>query len=335
MTTIHGPTREVTELKSWLNERAAILRGISAVLAVLSIAVIYWVAPVREIVEWLRSDDSAFDMVGAFLFVAAFVALTACCLPVWIMPVLAGAIFGAWRGALIASGSCVLAAAVTFAGGRFVTGTALRTRLQSSPRLRALERTASEADWRLVAAVRVSHFLPFGLQNYALGLTGIRFPSYVLATWIATLPGIVLQAYIGDVGFLSVESWKDQTLVKWQDWALRGAALLVMGGAILYLGWLWRSRYGRILKEELNRQTQTDSANDTRRTLWPVDVIYFAAVTLILVTIAVSATVWRYAHAGSLQRARSPGDPQSSRLVAPVERQRTGFPFINETAGPP
>jgi uncharacterized membrane protein YdjX (TVP38/TMEM64 family) len=335
MTTTLGPTREVTELKRWLNERATLLRGTSAVLSVLSILAIYWAAPVREILEWLRSDGTAFDLVGAAMFVAAFVALTACCLPVWIMPVLAGAMFGAWRGAAIASGSCVLAAAVTFAGGRFVAGTALRTRLHSSPRLRALERTASEADWRLVAAVRVSHFLPFGLQNYALGLTSIRFPSYVLATWIATLPGIVLQAYIGDVGYLSVESWQDQALAKWQEWTLRGIALLVIGCAILYLGWLWRSRYGRILKEELNRQIQTESGDDTKRTLWPIDVIYFAGVTLILVTIAVTATAWRYTHAGSLQRARSPGDPQSSRLVAPVEIHRIGSHVVNETAGPP
>jgi len=38
---------------------------------------------------------------------------------------------------------------------------------------------------------------PFSLLNYALGITGVRFPNYALASWLGMIPGTLLYVYLG------------------------------------------------------------------------------------------------------------------------------------------
>ena len=52
----------------------------------------------------------------------------------------------------------------------------------------------------IVALLRLSPAVPFGLQNYLYGLTGIGFGTYLLTSWIAMLPGTVMYAYLGYLG---------------------------------------------------------------------------------------------------------------------------------------
>jgi uncharacterized membrane protein YdjX (TVP38/TMEM64 family) len=42
--------------------------------------------------------------------------------------------------------------------------------------------------------------LPFGLTNYLYGMTKIDFWHYLLATFVAMLPGHVIYVHLGEVG---------------------------------------------------------------------------------------------------------------------------------------
>lgn len=52
--------------------------------------------------------------------------------------------------------------------------------------------------WRMVLITRLVPIFPFNIQNYAYGLTGISFWTYLLMTWICTLPAIA--AYVFAAG---------------------------------------------------------------------------------------------------------------------------------------
>src|SRR5690606_14892721 len=117
---------------------------------------------------------------------------------------------------------------------------------------------------------RLSHFLPFGMQNYAFGLTGIGFWTYAITTWAITLPGTFLQAYIGDLGFSSMESWQGTAAADWQVWGLRGLGLLAVASAVLYIGHLGRSVYREAVADELERAVEEETAADERpHWSWP------------------------------------------------------------------
>ena len=54
--------------------------------------------------------------------------------------------------------------------------------------------------WRFVAFVRLVPLLPFAALNYALGLTRIPLWQYVIASYLAMLPGAAAYSYIGYAG---------------------------------------------------------------------------------------------------------------------------------------
>jgi hypothetical protein len=63
-----------------------------------------------------------------------------------------------------------------------------------------VDRAIGEQGWKIVGLTRLSPAFPFNVQNYAYGLTSVSFRDYVLASWVAMLPGTLLYVYIGVAG---------------------------------------------------------------------------------------------------------------------------------------
>jgi hypothetical protein len=189
--------------------------------------------------------------------------------------------------------------------------TVLRSYLEHSPRVQALEQTIQDADWKSVAAVRVSHFLPFGMQNYAFGLTGIRFWTFVLTTWLVTLPGTVLQVHLGHLGFSSLDAWRNDSLGGWQQWAWRGAGLLVLAAAAAYIAWMGRSVYRRMVQAKLEARLHDVERDARERRTWPAGTLLLAGLSAGLL----AAAFWSCANTERLragvERFDSAGGPKT------------------------
>ena len=67
-------------------------------------------------------------------------------------------------------------------------------------RLRRLVDGVSAEGWRFVALMRLVPLVPFNLLNYALGLTSISLPVYVLASLVCMLPGTIAYTWLGYAG---------------------------------------------------------------------------------------------------------------------------------------
>ena len=67
-------------------------------------------------------------------------------------------------------------------------------------RAEQLIRGVEREDWRFVALVRLVPLVPFNLLNYALGLTRVRVSRYMLASYLAMLPGTFAYTYLGYAG---------------------------------------------------------------------------------------------------------------------------------------
>jgi uncharacterized membrane protein YdjX (TVP38/TMEM64 family) len=110
----------------------------------------------------------------------------------------AGAVFGLVRGTIYAFLGASLGATAAFLVARYAARGWVERRLAGHPRLSALDRAVGREGGRLVVLVRLSPAFPFNLLNYALGLTRVRLPAYLLACF-AMLPGTLLYAYYGKV----------------------------------------------------------------------------------------------------------------------------------------
>ena len=231
-------------------------RRIALLVLLVSVVAIARSLPVGEAALRLKSWSQSLGWAAPPVYLGVFLALTVLSLPTWPMPFLAGALFGTVWGTGITVLSIALAASATFGLARLLRQTWIRDWLERSPRLRVVEESVKAGKWKVVAAIRLSHLLPFGLQNYALGLTSIPFWTFLIPTSLVTLPGTLLQAHVGELGLLSVGEWRERHAPNGFDWVLRLGGLALIAIAVGYLGFMIRSVIRTSVPQEVTDATQ-------------------------------------------------------------------------------
>ncbi len=109
-----------------------------------------------------------------------------------------GALFGPVWGTLWNLLGATLGATLAFLIARGIGADWIGQRLGG--RLRRIVDGVEAEGWRFVALMRLVPLVPFNLLNYALGLTRISLPAYVLASAICMLPGALAYTWLGYAG---------------------------------------------------------------------------------------------------------------------------------------
>jgi uncharacterized membrane protein YdjX (TVP38/TMEM64 family) len=220
-----------------------LIRLVSAGIMVLSIIGLLRALPVVAWIESLKDHAAALGPWAPVGFVVLFVGLTVVCLPGVPLNVLSGVVFGPVAGWLLTALASNASAAVSFLISRYLARRKAAELVEHYPRVKAVYHSmADKGSWKIVAAVRLSHALPFGLQNFLLGLTPVGFGPYLLTTWAVTFPGMFMLAYFGYIGAVSLSAAQDSASLSTWQWLARAGGLVAAAGAIVYLGHLVRQR---------------------------------------------------------------------------------------------
>ncbi|MFW6125221.1 MAG: TVP38/TMEM64 family protein [Pirellulales bacterium] len=107
-------------------------------------------------------------------------------------------------------------------------------------------RPAKRQGFKIVLLTRLSPIFPFNLLNYAYGLTGVKFWSYVPASWIGMLPGTIMYVYFGSLArnVAAVATGREKTTI---DYVFYGVGLVVTVAVVV----LVTRVAGNALKSEL------------------------------------------------------------------------------------
>lgn len=130
-------------------------------------------------------------------FVLLYVLAAVILLPEFLLTIAAGAIFGLVRGVLLVSIGSIVGATAAFFLGRTVARESVRRKVEQWPKFRALDRAIQREGFWIVFLTRLTPLIPYGLLNYAYGITGVRLIQYLPASWIGMLPGTLLYVYAG------------------------------------------------------------------------------------------------------------------------------------------
>lgn len=155
--------------------------------------------PVADWVTTLFAWIDANRTVSWIVFIIMYVAATVLLLPGSLLTLGAGFLFGLGYGFVMVSAASVLGASCAFLVGRFLARDWVSDKLEAMPKFAALDRAIEQKGGLIVLLTRLSPVFPFNLLNYALGLTAVRFWTYVAASWIGMMPGTVLYVYLGSV----------------------------------------------------------------------------------------------------------------------------------------
>lgn len=147
-------------------------------------------------------------------------------LPITVYSAVAGLAFGALPGAALSW----CATQLRSSGAYFLSGYLGRRRVQSWLQQRAawLGQQVAQNPLRSVFWVRLVPNLPFDVQSYALGLSGVRFSAFLLGTALGTIPWVAGFAVFG----YSLTAVKGLKLIGW---------LLIAGVALILLKLKMRS----------------------------------------------------------------------------------------------
>ncbi|MEM7080301.1 MAG: TVP38/TMEM64 family protein [Pseudomonadota bacterium] len=213
------------------------------------------------VVEWLSAAFAWIEEnreISWLVFIAMYIAACVLLLPGSILTLGAGLLFGLGYGFAIVSFASVVGASCAFLVGRFLARDWVQGKLSAMPRFAALDAAIEQRGALIVLLTRLSPVFPFNLLNYALGLTGVKFWTFVGVSWIGMMPGTVLYVYFG-----SVASDLASLLSDGVGESTAGNVLLYVGlGATLVLTILITRFASRTLDEQL-AAADTDSAGQT------------------------------------------------------------------------
>jgi len=129
-------------------------------------------------------------------FFAVYVAATALSLPgATLLTLLAGALFGLWRGLLLVSFASSIGATLAFLAARYVLRDSVRRRF--GERLAAIDRGIEREGAFYLFTLRLVPLVPFFVINLAMGLTRMRVGTFYLVSQIGMLAGTVVYVNAG------------------------------------------------------------------------------------------------------------------------------------------
>ncbi len=190
---------------------------IKILIAVGIVAVVYLVLRHYGITDDIRLENvpkiktwvTSFGRIAPLVYMGLYLVSTVFFLPGTPVTVLAGFIFGPLWGVFYASVASIISVSVAFLIARYVARDLVEGWVKDNAQFRKIDEQVEEQGWRILMFTRLVPIFPFNLQNYAYGLTSIRFSTFVLVSAIFMLPGTAVFVQFGGA-FVSGEGdvWK-------------------------------------------------------------------------------------------------------------------------------
>ena len=123
------------------------------------------------------------------LYILIYSIATICILPSTPLNLTGGAIFGSVWGTVWTSIAAILAAVLAFGFSRTIGRSFVAQKLAG--KWDSIDREMQQGGVFYMFAIRLLPLIPYGIVNFAAGLTSIKFRDYFLGTLLGTVPGIL------------------------------------------------------------------------------------------------------------------------------------------------
>lgn len=159
--------------------------------------------------EWLKQFNAwveGLGPLGIVVYALAYAVAAVLLFPGSLLTIGGGFVFGLVWGTVAVSFGATLGAALAFLIARYVARDKISTWARKNKKFEAIDTAIGKQGWKIVALLRLSPVVPFNVSNYLYGLTAVSFWRYIIASWVAMLPGTVLYVYLGVAGKAGLEA---------------------------------------------------------------------------------------------------------------------------------
>ena len=178
---------------------------IKIAMAVGIVTIVYFVLRSYGVTDHIRLENvpkiktwvASFGTIAPLVYIGLYLVSTVFFLPGTPVTVLAGFVFGPLWGVFYASIASIISVSAAFLIARYAARDLVENWVKDNAQFRKIDEQVEEQGWRIVMLTRLVPIFPFNLQNYAYGLTSIRFSTYVLVSAIFMLPGTAVFVQLG------------------------------------------------------------------------------------------------------------------------------------------
>lgn len=186
--------------------RAIPWKGIGLVILVVALFIVGRMLPLNAGLKQFNAWISGIGPLGVLIYVLAYAVAAVLFVPGSVLTIGAGFVFGIVWGTVAVSLGSTLAAAAAFLIARYIARDKISSWARKNRKFEAIDSAIGKQGWKIVALLRLSPVIPFSLSNYLYGLTAVPFWPYIIASWVAMLPGTVLYVYLGVAGKAGLEA---------------------------------------------------------------------------------------------------------------------------------
>lgn len=165
------------------------------------------------------------------IYIALYAVGTLALLPSTPLNISGGLLFGPWWGMVWTSVGAVVAAAIAFLFSRTVGRPIMEKRLEG--RWQTMDAEIRRGGLFYMFAIRLIPVMPYGIVNFAAGLTSIRFRDFWVGTILGTVPSVLPFVLVGSSSFKALSTGN--------LWPLLGA-LGLTGALVLFSTWFRAQR---------------------------------------------------------------------------------------------
>jgi uncharacterized membrane protein YdjX (TVP38/TMEM64 family) len=137
-------------------------------------------------------------------YILIYVVATLLILPSTALNLTGGALFGPWWGTFWTSIAAVVAAIAAFTFTRTIGRDLVADRFAG--RWQTMDAEIRQGGLFYMFAIRLLPIIPYGLVNFAAGMTSIRFRDYLIGTLLGTVPGVLPFVMIGSSGLKAFQT---------------------------------------------------------------------------------------------------------------------------------
>ena len=138
----------------------------------------------------------SYGNLGYVIYVVAYMISSVLMVPAFIVTITSGIVFGPFLGAFIAWIGAVLGSSLAFITSRYIARDLIVKLFQNKEAFKKIEEGVAKNGRDYVIFTRLVPAFPYNAQNYAYGVTNIKFKDYFLVSAIAMIPMCVMYAYM-------------------------------------------------------------------------------------------------------------------------------------------
>lgn len=178
---------------------------IKLIIAFAAIGVVYGFLRYSGTTEYLSLENipkikekiNSFGAIAPLTYIGFYVVAVVFFLPGLPITALSGLAFGPLWGTVYASIGSVIGVSFAFLIARYTARRMVETWVAGNAQFQKIDSGVQKQGWRMLMITRLVPIFPFNLQNYAYGLTQIKFSTYFLVSWICMFPGTVAYVQLG------------------------------------------------------------------------------------------------------------------------------------------